>query len=375
MKIIADENIALVEPLFSCFGEVVTVSGRDITNDLVKQADVLLVRSIIPVDQALLEGSHVKFVGTATIGTDHLDEYYLQQQGIVYASAPGCNAEGVVQYVLSALSATLDDWAGKTIGIVGCGNVGGRLYQRLQSLNVQCRCYDPFLSDQQQADLVPFAEILSCDVICLHTPLTHDGEYPTFHLFNEAVLRQLKPGTLLLNAGRGAVIDNTALGKVLNDQDLQVVLDVWEGEPQPDLSLLAKVALATPHIAGYSFDGKLRGSLMIRAAMASWCGQETAEPVVEQLAEQEECPLPASSISQAILGSYDIREDDRKMRNSLLKPGVKVGVEFDRLRKYYPKRLEFSHFVIPMCSNNGQRWSQDELAVLAALGFKRPPSD
>lgn len=342
MKIVADENITLVESLFSSYGELVTLPGRDMTADQVRDADILLVRSVTAVNESLLSGSRVKFVGTATIGTDHLDQQYLRKSGITFASAPGCNADGVVQYVLSALCSLLPDWRLKTVSIVGCGNVGGRLNRKLTKLGVSCRGYDPFLSRKQVHNLVDFETVLHSDVICLHTPLTNSGPYPTHHMFNRAVLSRLKPGTLLLNAGRGAVIDNAALLELIEPLSLRVVLDVWEHEPAIDTALLSKVALATPHIAGYSYEGKLRGSLMIRDALADWLGCDATIPSPPSSV----ISLPAGSLEEAIVGSYDVRADDIRMRQALASPGVDIAVAFDALRKNYPKRYEFSHFSV-----------------------------
>ncbi len=365
MKIVADENIADVEAIFAPYGELMTLPGRSMTKEQLADADVLLVRSVTNVNEQLLSGSNVRFVGTATIGVDHLDQHYLRQAGIHYASAPGCNAEGVVQYVLSVFAALLPDWRAKTVGIIGCGNVGGRLYRRLTGLGVKCRCYDPFLSHDQIADLTDLESTLQSDVICLHTPLTRSGPHPTYHLFNEARLRALNPGTLLLNAGRGAVIDNRALLSLIDLLALRVVLDVWENEPAIDLALLNRVELATPHIAGYSDDGKLRGSLMIRDALDQWLGRKRQATALNS----QSIITQAESLEDALLTSYDVREDDARMRQAMGGVVVDVAQAFDALRKNYPQRLEFSHFRIEPCS--GGELSSALQAELAALGFSR----
>ena len=359
LKIIADENMPLVQELFSPYGDVTLLPGREMMAEQVADADVLLVRSVTAVDEVLLSGSNIRFVGTATIGTDHIDEDYLQQQGVAFSSAPGCNANSVVQYVLSAFAVLRPNWQQCTVGIVGCGNVGGRLYHKLKALGVECRCYDPFLTVEQIADLITLDEVLACDLICLHTPLTTDGPYPTHHLFDEKHLSKIRPGTLLLNAGRGAVVDNQALLRLLPEKRWQVVLDVWESEPEISLGLLRCVAIATPHIAGYSYDGKINGTLMLRDAFCHWLGEDI--PVKKQQASPS--VVEVEDINEAILASYDIREDDQRMRQTLLTTGADIAREFDCLRKQYPRRMEFHHY------SNGGTMGELLKRQLVLLGF------
>lgn len=365
MKIVADENMPLVKELFAPFGEVQTFPGRELGPEQIKGADVLLVRSVTTVNAEILDGSSVRFVGSATIGTDHVDQVYLKQQNIQFANAPGCNANAVVQYVLSVLFRLRPDWQEQTVGIVGCGNVGGRLYQTLQKLGVNCRCYDPFLSDADNAHLTSFEEVIQSDIICLHTPLTTDGPFPTFHLFDEAVLSQFAPHTLLINAGRGAVVDNQALLntllKVLPKQSLQVVLDVWEGEPNILLPLLERVDIGTPHIAGYSYDGKVNGTTMVRDAFCSWLGETIPSSTFDGMAIAD---LDVSLLAEAILATFDVRKEDQRMREALLVEGADIPHSFDLLRKNCPKRLEFHHY-------NISNIETAEAKKMVALGFKK----
>lgn len=348
-KIIADENIPFVRELFSVFGEVQLLKGRDIRAHHVQDADVLLVRSVTQVSQALLEGSSVKFVGTCTIGIDHLHTAWLESQNIAWASAPGCNAMGVVQYVLSCLAVHNLLEKKNKVAIVGCGNVGGRLYRTLKALGNDCVCIDPFKTREALPDLGVFENIYDCDVLCLHTPWTRDGAHPTHHLFNQAVLAKLKPRALLINAGRGAVIDNRALLHVLQQgSDLKVVLDVWEPEPDISRQLLELVVLATPHIAGYSYEGKVNGSLMIYDALSKFADvnnepifQDTKQTVMRQAFGAPE-KLGAETLSDAILACYDVREDDRRLRDA----ADQLPASFDVLRKNYPVRREPSHYIL-----------------------------
>ena len=377
MKIVADENMPLVSEMFSAYGEVETFPGREIGPEQVKDADVLLVRSVTPINAELLAGSSVRFVGSATIGTDHVDQGYLEKNGIQFANAPGCNANAVVQYVLSVLCRLRPGWQDQTVGIIGCGNVGGRLYQTLQKLGVDCRCYDPFLLETDKIDLVSFEEVIQSDILCLHTPLTTDGPYPTFHLFNEAVLSQLAPNALLISAGRGAVVDNCALLDMLPQKSWQVALDVWEGEPDISLPLLELVDIGTPHIAGYSYDGKVNGTTMVRDAFCAWLGQDIPEYVIgEKVRGQDQLiDLESSTLSDAVLATFDVADEDRRMRDALLAlglaPAVNVSKEFDQLRKTCPKRLEFQHYHVKGCVKAGvnAKLTENLAKRLSCLGF------
>lgn len=368
MKIVVDENVPFARELFGSLGDVDLISGRAMGAADVADADILIVRSVTPVNEKLLAGSTVRFVGTCTIGTDHLDIAWLRKKNITYASAPGCNAWGVVQYVLSALARLeLLEQSGRVgirVGIVGCGNVGGRLYRTLQKLGIECVCVDPFLSADQIPDLVPFEEIYRCDVVCVHTPLTLTGPHPTRHMFNTSVFSKLKNGCVLLNAGRGGAVDNAELLRHLNRHDsLRVVLDVWENEPEINRELLDAVRLGTPHIAGYSFEGRVNGSLMIHQALVEYlrkAGAEVADVNARVTSEAygEPVPLNTGSVSDAILATYDITRD----HDMLMQVKNKMPASFDQLRKNYWKRREFSHYKVLSPS-------RDLVAKLKAIGF------
>ena len=274
MLIVADENIPLLDEFFAGFGEIRRYPGRQIDAAAVRDADLLLVRSVTRVDQSLLADSQVRFVGTCTIGTDHLDLDYLDSRQISWCSAPGCNARGVVDYVLGSILALAEqqgvDPAQRSYGIVGAGHVGGRLLKVLRGLGWAVKACDPPLAALQTGEFVDLAEILQdCDVLSLHTPLAAD----TRHLVGASQLAALRPGAWLINASRGAVVDNQALRQRLESgADLQVVLDVWEGEPLVDVPLANLCHIATPHIAGYSLDGKLRGTAQIYQAFCASMG-------------------------------------------------------------------------------------------------------
>jgi erythronate-4-phosphate dehydrogenase len=345
LKIVADQNMLMVAELFGQLGTIEYLPGRQISAADVADADILLVRSVTRVDKALLEGSSVSFVGSATIGTDHVDQAYLSEQSIRFAHAPGCNANAVVQYDLSVLSHLQADWQNRTLGIVGCGNVGGRVYRALKSLGVECRVYDPFLTTEQNPDLTDFKSVLAADIICVHTPLTVDGPFPTKHLFNADILASLSEDTLLINAGRGAVIDNTALLNLLESgSKLRVALDVWEPEPNINCQLLERVLLASPHIAGYSREGKIRGTEMLAEDYFQWSSGVTSRSA--KAVDADTGLVQGENLSAFILASYNVADDDRRMREAIANRSGSVAEVFDRLRKDYPQRREFSYFRI-----------------------------
>ena len=353
MRIVADENIPLLDEFFAGFGEIRRLPGRSIDAAAVADADLLLVRSVTQVDRALLDGSAVKFVGTCTIGTDHLDLDYFQQAGITWASAPGCNARGVVDYVLGSLLVLAEqqgvDLATRTYGVVGAGQVGSRLLKVLRGLGWRVLVCDPPRQAVEGGDFVSLQQVLAeCDVISLHTPLKRLGEHPTYHLFDHARLAALKPGSWLINASRGAVVDNQALRELLPQRsDLQVVLDVWEGEPQADVELATLCRIATPHIAGYSLDGKLRGTAQIYQALCQHLGVAPSVELQQLMpaAWLSELTIDASADPAWALASicravYDPRRDDADFRRSLQGDAAMRRAAFDGLRKHYPRRRE-----------------------------------
>ncbi|MCG6577600.1 4-phosphoerythronate dehydrogenase PdxB [Pseudomonas sp. AF32] len=353
MLIVADENIPLLDAFFAGFGEVRRVPGRGIDRAMVAQADVLLVRSVSQVNRALLEGSNVRFVGTCTIGTDHLDLEYFAQAGIRWASAPGCNARGVVDYVLGSLMTLAEiegaDLGQRTFGVVGAGQVGGRLINVLKGLGWAVKVCDPPRQVAEGGDYVSLEQIIEqCDVISLHTPLTRDGEQSTWHLFDEQRLNRLRPGTWLINAARGPVIDNVALRNVLLErEDLQAVLDVWEQEPTVDVDLADLCVIATPHIAGYSLDGRQRGTAQIYEALCDFL-QRPAEVSLADLLPRpwlggmtlDAATDPAWALAALCRSVYDPRRDDADFRRSLVGTVTEQRAAFDALRKHYPPRRE-----------------------------------
>ena len=359
MLIVADENIPLLDAFFAGFGEIRRYPGRSIDEACVKDADVLLVRSVTQVDRQLLEGSQVRFVGTCTIGTDHLDLEYFAQAGIHWSSAPGCNARGVVDYVLGSLL-TLAELDGAKLGeriygVVGAGQVGQRLVRVLHGLGWKVLVCDPPRQAQEGGDFVSLDTLLeACDVISLHTPLLRGGEHPTWHLLGGEQLARLRAGAWLINASRGPVVDNPALRELLLDrEDVHAVLDVWEGEPHVDLDLADLCTLATPHIAGYSLDGKQRGTAQVYQAFCRWRG----EPEHVQLADLLPAPAlaqidleasadPAWTLATLCRAVYDPRRDDADFRRGLSEDPAEQRAAFDLLRKHYPPRREIEGLAV-----------------------------
>lgn len=379
MLIVADENIPLLDAFFAGFGDIRRVPGRSIDRATVEHADVLLVRSVTNVNRALLEGSKVRFVGTCTIGTDHLDLDYFNEAGICWSSAPGCNARGVVDYVLGSLITLAEiegaDLTQRTYGVVGAGEVGGRLIKVLKGMGWNVKVCDPPRQAAEGGEYVSLEQIIEqCDVISLHTPLTRSGNDATWHLFDQQRLQQLKQGAWLINAARGPVVDNVALREVLLErEDLQAVLDVWEKEPEVDPALAELCVLATPHIAGYSLDGKQRGTAQIYQAYCAFIGQPAAIALSDLLPATwlSEVSLhadsdPAWALAMLCRGVYDPRRDDADFRRSLVGNVAEQRAAFDVLRKQYPVRREIEGLKVRI-EGDAPRLRQ----IVAALGATR----
>ena len=370
MKILVDENMPYARELFSRLGDVQAVPGRPIPQEALTDADALMVRSVTKVNEALLSGKTIKFVGTATAGTDHVDQAWLQQAGIGFSAAPGCNAIAVVEYVFSALLmlAERDGFAlaDRTVGIVGVGNVGGRLQKRLEALGIKTLLCDPPRADRgDEGDFRSLDELVQqADILTFHTPLFKDGQYKTLHLADEALISRLQPGAILINACRGPVVDNAALLTCLDEgQDISVVLDVWEPEPDLNVALLNKVDVGTAHIAGYTLEGKARGTTQVFEAYSAFIGHpqqvalDTLLPAPEFGRITLHGPLDEATLKRLVHLVYDVRRDDALLRKVAGIPG-----EFDKLRKNYLERREWSSLYV-MCDD------APAAALLHQLGF------
>lgn len=368
MKIFFDENMPYAKEFFSDFcqdGDLVPFSGRELHALQIADADVLLVRSITQVNEALLKNNtKISFVGTATIGLDHIDQDYLEKRNVSFHSAPGCNAISVAEYVISSLVVLAERYLFNlkelSVGIVGGGNTGTRLSEKLTALGIAYKICDPLL-EKNKLDTRKFSsldEVLSCDVISLHVPKVIEGEYPTYHLLDETRLSNLKDSQILISACRGEVIDNHAL-LALKQQGhgVKVVLDVWEGEPEVLTPLIEYIDIATAHIAGYSLEGKARGTEMLYQALCQHI-QNRDDSYIEPKYQLTNF-LPPANISSIKLNQefnevllnqlvkmvYDVRRDDAIFRQQVLSKG------FDNLRKNYPVRREFSAIQVILSSN------------------------
>ncbi|MDE1184862.1 MAG: 4-phosphoerythronate dehydrogenase PdxB [Pantoea sp.] len=374
MKILVDENMPYARELFSRTGEVLAVPGRPLPEAELADASGLMVRSVTKVNAALLAGTPVKFVGTATAGTDHIDETSLVEAGIAFSAAPGCNAIAVVEYVFSSLLLLAErdgfNLRDRTVGIVGVGNVGGRLQKRLQAWGVKTLLCDPPRADRGDAEVFHSLDelVAQADILTFHTPLFKDGRYKSWHLADAALLMALRPNTILINACRGPVVDNAALLQVLNmRQDLSVVLDVWEPEPELSLELLDKVDIATAHIAGYTLEGKARGTTQVFEAWCEFLGQPQQVPLESLLPAPEFGSITLhGKLDQPVLKRlvhlvYDVRRDDAPLRKVAAQPG-----EFDRLRKQYEERREWSSLQV-ICDDAGAADMLNQLGFRATL--------
>ena len=364
LKIVADENMPNLHAQFARWGEITALPGRNICAADLTGCDILLVRSVTRVDAALLANSSVQFVGSATIGTDHIDLEYLAAANIAFAHAPGCNAASVEQYDLAAMAYLRPNWRQQRVGVLGGGNVGGRIATTLMALGVDVVVCDPFLDSVRVPwPLVRLEALLQCDIILLHAPLTESGAHPTHHLIGASELALLKPNALLLNAGRGAVIDNRALLDYLDTaRGCDVVLDVWEQEPLVEAALLDKVALGTPHIPGYGLQGRSSGAAMVAAALAQHLGESAVNSCqrcrVETLAG-------VSDLNAAIAATYSVAADDQRLRAALLGQGDldERRALFDQLRRHYPARNEFSCYQLSATDSSLRQAAQQ-------LGFQ-----
>lgn len=374
LKIVVDENIAFAKTAFNQFGDVTLLSGRKITNAILKSVDVLIVRSITNVNEDLLEDTKVRFVGTATIGTDHIDLDYLKKNNIAFADAKGCNAYSVAEYIVAVilnLSVRFDfKLSDKSIGIVGVGNVGSKVAAFAQALGIKALLNDPPLQRSgDKRNFVSLDEIFSADIITLHTPLNLTGIDKTFHLFDKENINKIKDGAILINSSRGAVINNIELLNLIDKKNLKVVLDVWENEPNVNVGLLQKVMIATPHIAGYSYEGKVNGTKMIYNSLCDYLGEEKhfsfdLKNPPDQLKQFDVTQKLEASLNSLISSIYNIKDDVARMRKTITMNESERILEFDLQRKNYPNRREFNNYKI-----KSENLSEEIKNILKILRF------
>ena len=354
MKIVCDNKIPFLRGVLEPFAEVVYLPGKETTPEVVKDADALITRTRTICNEALLSGSQVQAIATATIGFDHIDTAWCDAHGIFWENAPGCNSGSVKQYIASVLVTLAKrygfDLTEKTLGVVGVGNVGRKVASAARALGMKVLLNDPPRARKEGPEaFVTLDEICAqCDIITVHVPLSKTGEDATWHLFDATRLAALRPDQILINSSRGPVVDNAALKAVLQKGGLNAaVLDVWEGEPNLDPELVSLLAITTPHIAGYSADGKANGTTAAVRSVARtlglpltmWSAEGIPAPpqALDFIVEAAGKSLQAV-LTEAILHTYDVSEDSERLRADLSL--------FEKLRGDYPVRREFPAFTL-----------------------------
>ncbi len=356
MKLVVDENIAFAEEAFSQFGDVLLINGRQITNDILQNTNALIVRSITNIDENLLQNTNINFVGTATIGIDHIDTIYLNENNIVFADAKGCNADSVAEYVFTALLKIAADnkltLKNKSIGIIGVGNVGSKVLKYAEALGLKVYKNDP---PKQRAgegnNYVSLEEAMQADIITLHVPLNKTGIDKTFHLLDEKKLNEIRNNTIIINSSRGAVIDNKALLNIVDKKCFKIILDVWEGEPSVNTNLLQKVFIASAHISGYSLEGKVNGTKMIYDALCRFTNQlndwePKLPPIENNVIDVSSVKSIEEKLHLIFKQIYDIEKDDSEIRKMIEMNENMYAAYFDKLRKNYHLRREFNNYTV-----------------------------
>lgn len=344
MKVIVDNKIPFIkEAIEKIADEVVYAPGKDFTPSLVKDADALIIRTRTRCNRELLAGSQVKFIATATIGFDHIDTEYCHEADITWTNAPGCNSASVAQYLHSSLI-LLQKQKGinlseATIGIIGVGNVGSKVAEVAQELGMHILLNDLPREEkegkQQFSSLQSLAE--ECDILTFHVPLYREGKYKTYHLTDAAFFRSLKRRPVIINTSRGEVIETNALLNALETGAISdAVIDVWENEPAINIDLLDKVFLGTPHIAGYSADGKANATRMSLDALCRYFNIQTDYQIIPPAPKQLQ--ITADDLSDAYLLMYDPRRDSNALKTH---PEL-----FEKLRGDYPLRREKEAYAI-----------------------------
>jgi len=373
MKIVCDNKIPFLRGVLEPYAQVVYLPGKETTAEVVRDADALITRTRTICNEVLLKGSSVKVIATATIGFDHIDTVWCEAHDIIWRNAPGCNSWSVKQYISSVLVRLAGmrslDLEGMTLGVVGVGNVGSKVARAASALGMKVLLNDPPRERREgHPGFVSLDEIIeNSDIITLHVPLSRDGEDATWHLFDAERMGRMKSSQILINSSRGPVVDNAALKRALKTGAIAGgVLDVWEGEPDLDPKLVSLLDITTPHIAGYSADGKANGtaasvrtvSEVLGLPLKDWFPSDIPAPSVPL-----EFSLDASGksrqelLSEAILYTYDVLEDSGRLRADL--------GSFEKLRGDYPVRREPSAFTLSLIGGDA-----GTVSALEELGFK-----
>ncbi len=387
LNIVCCESVVEAQAIFSSIGHVTVIPDMSLSASALKNADALIVRSLRKIDASLLAGSSVKFVATATAGYDHLDVDWLEQLGITWCNAPGCNANSVAEYLVSALLFLHTQYGveliGKTLGIIGVGAVGSRVAELATALGLKVLLNDPPLAMTDTAfSSTELPTLLSqSDIVSLHVPLTTSDLYPTFQSANADFFTQMKPGAIFINTARGQVANYAALSQAIDSGHLATtILDVWPHEPKVDLALLAKATIATPHIAGHSFTAKVKGTWQaylscceyfnIPSSHNSFTGSTThrysLDPANKSRDDREAEPRDdekqgindsLQTVWETVKQVYDVERDSRAFKAA--------PEQFQQLRQHYFKRLEFSDYQL-----DKKHYPAAVIKILTALGFK-----
>lgn len=378
MKIVCATSVVLGNEAFSTLGDVERVAERDIDSTIVHNADLLITRSKVKVNRALLENSSVRFAATATAGYDHLDIPFLEESGIVWSSAPGCNANGVAEWVAAALlhlaTSRNVELAGKTLGIIGVGHVGTCVAALAPALGLRV-----LLNDPPRALLEPGPQwssmetiLAESDLLTLHVPLTDEGPHATRAMVNNQFFARMKPGCVFLNASRGEVVEEPALLRALDEKKIShALLDVFAHEPDVNPLLASKAVIVTPHIAGYSYEGRVRGTELCYLAACRWLNVKPSwtppalppDPARSLLLSRHG-QTRTEALAEAVSAAYRITNDDKALRDGLGTDEAARRKHFQHLRKHYPDRHEFPAYTVRVAPADASI-----AAALARLGF------
>jgi len=371
IRIVADDKIPFLQGILEPYAEIQYVPGKSIDREIVEHADAILIRTRTRCDEKLLQGTPVRFIATATIGHDHIDTSFCEKTGINWVNAPGCNASSVLQYMASALFNMAEAYAfrlkGLTLGIIGAGHVGSMVERFGGLLGMKVLVNDPPRERVEgPGHFVPLGKVLNeSDIITLHVPLTESGPDKTLQLIGKDTADRIKPGAWLINTSRGEVVYSSFLKEALKEKRLTgAVLDVWENEPFIDPELLPSTFIATPHIAGYSLDGKAMGTAMVVRALSqhydlplfNWYPEEMTEPVNPLIRVDTRDKTSEEIIRNAAFQTYRIREDDTRFRND--------PSGFEQQRENYPARREFHAYKVELSGEN-----TEASYILSQLGF------
>jgi erythronate-4-phosphate dehydrogenase len=372
MKIVVDDKIPFIKGVLETCADVVYLPGKSINRKAISDADALLIRTRTKCTEDLVKGTKVRFIGTATIGFDHIDTQYCEKQGIVWTNAPGCNSSSVQQYVAAALLKMASEFRfslkGKTIGIVGVGNVGSKVAKFAELIGMNVLLNDPPRARAEgEKKFVSLGTILyESDIVTLHVPLNVVGDDATWHMINEKCFKKMKKGAWFFNTSRGEVTETSALKKILSTgKPGGAVLDVWENEPDIDIELMARTFLSTPHIAGYSTDGKAKGTSMVVNSLCNhfnlplkeWYPDNVPPPEHPVLSVDGVGKTDEDIIRQSVNHTYNIEEDNIRLRFS--------PSDFEKQRGEYRIRREFSAYSVRL--NGGTKKVRK---ILEGLGFK-----